>query len=112
MRPTGLMKRDLQTENGSELCSASLYVKVKAELGLQSGMKDIIEANKKDKYIYVSHVSRLRDGRWTTRATDWTPKLWKRTRGLAKGKMLRRSDMLSAPHMVQYGQRWQMVDVN
>lgn len=43
--------------------------------GFDSEMKDIIAPIKKGKYRYASHVSCLRDGRWTTRLTDWTPML-------------------------------------
>ncbi|KAI8494201.1 hypothetical protein Bbelb_279610 [Branchiostoma belcheri] len=48
---------------------------------LQTGVTDIITAVNTAKHRWAGHVARLQDNRWTLRATEWTPREWRRRRG-------------------------------
>ena len=41
-------------------------------------VKDIMVANKEQKWRWAGHVARRRDNRWSKRLTDWTPREGKR----------------------------------
>lgn len=47
----------------------------------QTGVTDIIDAINSSRHRWAGHVSRFQDNRWTIRATEWTPREWKRPRG-------------------------------
>ena len=47
----------------------------------QTGVRDILEDVSKLKWKWAGHVARMRDNRWTSRATDWIPRNYKRSRG-------------------------------
>ena len=47
----------------------------------QTGVKDILEAIKEQKWKWAGEVARKEDGRWSRRVTDWTPRDGKRGRG-------------------------------
>ena len=47
----------------------------------QTGVKDILEAIKEQKWKWAGEVARKEDGRWSRRMTDWTPRDGKRGRG-------------------------------
>ena len=52
-----------------------------AQIRHQSGVTDIIDAIRTAKHRWAGHVTRLRDNRWTIRATEWTPRQWTRPKG-------------------------------
>lgn len=80
-RPLQPLQRLLRGPNvkRSESCAASPHVTGRSTPGFDSRL-DIIDSIKKRKHISTVHVSRLRDNKWTMRASEWTPKQWKRTR--------------------------------
>ena len=47
-------------------------------------VKDILECVSKLKWNWAGHIARMTDNRWTTRATVWTPRGYKRNRGRPK----------------------------
>lgn len=47
----------------------------------QTRIEDIIVQIKKKKWTWAGHVVRRTDNRWTTRATEWTPRDGSRSRG-------------------------------
>ena len=47
----------------------------------QTKVKDIMKVIKQRKWKWAGHVSRRRDGRWSTKITEWTPLDGKRNRG-------------------------------
>ncbi len=47
----------------------------------QTKLHDIIQAIKKKKWTWAGHISRLKDNRWTSTITEWTPRNVKRSQG-------------------------------
>jgi hypothetical protein len=50
----------------------------------KSGLCDIMETIKKQKWCWAGHVARMNDGRWTKRTTEWIPLDKKRERARPK----------------------------
>ena len=40
----------------------------------KTGVKDIVQVVKQQKWRWAGHVARMDDNRWTKRITDWQPK--------------------------------------
>ena len=47
----------------------------------QTKVRDIMKVIKQRKWKWAGHVTRRRDGRWSTQITEWTPLEGKRNRG-------------------------------
>ena len=47
----------------------------------ETGVRDIINAIRKEKHRWAGNIARLSDNPWTIRATEWIPRDWTRKQG-------------------------------
>ncbi|GFR85642.1 endonuclease-reverse transcriptase [Elysia marginata] len=47
----------------------------------QTHIKDVVLFAERQKWNWAGHVARMSDNRWTKRATEWQPRIGKRSRG-------------------------------